>query len=91
MVLFSEGFVLFQNESINSVRKTSSRVLDALKLLADTASRSSVVIYTLDPRGLLTPEMVLASDDDTVSSRFPNGYSPGDISDQSFRRERNFS
>lgn len=45
IILFSEGFVLTSNNAPN-------RVLDSMRVLADIANRSSVVIYTIDPRGL---------------------------------------
>ena len=46
IMLFSEGFVISGLED---------RVLDSMRVLADLANRSSVVIYTLDPRGLQVP------------------------------------
>lgn len=48
VILFSEGFVLTSSG-------TPNRILEAMRVLADLANRSSVVIYTIDPRGLQTP------------------------------------
>lgn len=56
LMLVSEGFQL-----INDRKPT--RVYDAMKVLADLANRSSVVVYTLDPRGLQFPGMATAEDD----------------------------
>lgn len=48
VILFSEGFVLTSNNSPN-------QTFDTLRYLADLANRASVVIYTIDPRGLQVP------------------------------------
>ena len=60
LMLVSEGF------------PGSPRMYYSLKILADLANRSSVVIYTLDPRGLEVSGMVMAEDDvsGTGNSRF---------------------
>ena len=50
VVLFSDGFRLFTPTADG--RQDTSRVLDFLRQLIDTANRSSVVFYTLDARGL---------------------------------------
>jgi VWFA-related protein len=52
VMLLSDGFKLFETEAGGAT--ASSRVLDYLKRLVDLANRSSVVVYTLDPRGLQT-------------------------------------
>ena len=50
IMLMSDGFQLFtQNKDGFS---NSTRVLDSLRGLVDLANRSSVVVYTMDPRGL---------------------------------------
>jgi VWFA-related protein len=46
VVLFSENLKLFNADGL------SQRVLDAVRHLVDAANRSSVVIYSVDPRGL---------------------------------------
>jgi VWFA-related protein len=61
VMLFSEGFALTYKESQSSVPKPN-RIQNAMRVLADMANRSSVVIYTLDPRGLQVPGMATAED-----------------------------
>lgn len=46
IILFSEGFRLRNDMGVNT------RVVTSLRLLSDMANRASVVIYTMDPRGL---------------------------------------
>jgi VWFA-related protein len=48
VILFSDGFTLFNRD------QNSQRVLDALRRLTDLANRASVVVYTIDARGLQT-------------------------------------
>ena len=55
VMLFSDGIVIRNSEG------QSDRVLDDLRKLADYANRSSVVIYTLDARGL--PSLELTAED----------------------------
>lgn len=50
VILFSDGFKLFEEDA--SGFRESGQVLDFLRILVDTANRSSVVFYTVDPRGL---------------------------------------
>jgi VWFA-related protein len=50
IMLLSDGFKLFNKDAGGSVE--SSRIMASLRKLVDQANRSSVVIYTLDPRGL---------------------------------------
>lgn len=52
VMLMSDGFKLFEKSESGFVE--SSRVLDSLRQLVDLANRSSVVIYTMDARGLQT-------------------------------------
>ena len=51
-MLLSDGFKLFATGTNGLVE--SARVLDNLRQLVDLANRSSVVIYTMDARGLQT-------------------------------------
>ena len=51
LMLFSEGFRIFDYSNFN-LRPEQTRIADGLRNLADVANRSSVVIYTIDPRGL---------------------------------------
>jgi len=50
IMLLSDGFKLFNKDAGGSIE--SSRIMDSLRRLVDQANRSSVVIYTLDARGL---------------------------------------
>ena len=52
VMLMSDGFTIYPRDAAGSVDNT--RVLDAIKRLVDAANRSSVVIYTMDARGLQT-------------------------------------
>jgi VWFA-related protein len=49
ILLMSDGIKIFNSND----PARSSRVLDALRRLTDAANRASVVIYTMDPRGLV--------------------------------------
>jgi len=69
VVLFSDGFVLF---SRNDGRVDNTRVRQALRNLTDLANRASVVIYSLDPRGLVYTGLTAA--DDT------SGFTPEQLS-----------
>lgn len=89
VMLFSEGFVLFAKDSPNSNFRTSTKVFEALKSLADTANRSSVVIYTLDPRGLQVPGMANANDQ--IREVIPLDYAPGKTVDPTADREKDFN
>ncbi|MGI9035115.1 MAG: VWA domain-containing protein [Pyrinomonadaceae bacterium] len=60
VMLMSDGFKLFTQDE--SGFKESSIILDALKRLTDLANRSSVVIYTMDARGLQTLSLTAADD-----------------------------
>ncbi|HKP84480.1 MAG TPA: VWA domain-containing protein [Blastocatellia bacterium] len=55
VILFSDGFKLFNRNNNDILRGTTSdtsRVVDALHRLTDLANRASVVVYTVDVRGL---------------------------------------
>ena len=51
ILLLTDGFTLFEKE--NGLRTTSSGLLHALRRLVDIANRASVVINTMDARGLV--------------------------------------
>ncbi|HEX8423473.1 MAG TPA: VWA domain-containing protein, partial [Pyrinomonadaceae bacterium] len=57
VILFSDGFKLFSRKGQNV------RVQSALEKLTDTANRSGVIVYTMDPRGLDAP--MLSAQDST--------------------------
>lgn len=56
VILLSDGFRLYNRD------QNSQRVLDALRRLTDLANRASVVIYTIDARGLQTLALTAADD-----------------------------
>jgi VWFA-related protein len=56
VILLSDGFRLYNRD------QTSLRVTDALHRLTDLANRASVVIYTIDARGLQTLAPTAADD-----------------------------
>jgi VWFA-related protein len=51
VVMFSEGFRLFQRDRDGTPR--TGKVMDFMRELVDQANRASVVFYTIDPRGLM--------------------------------------
>ena len=51
VILFSQGFRLFETDE--NGMQSSGNVLDFLRALVDAATRSSVVFYAVDPRGLV--------------------------------------
>lgn len=81
VILFSEGF---RTTSSNAPNK----VFDAMNVLADLANRSSVVLHTVDPRGLQNPDMVNADDD--INEILPSDYDPGSSIDPTANRAANF-
>ena len=72
VVLFSENLKLF-----NGV-ETDPRVMDEVRRLTDAANRSSVVIYSIDPRGLQT--LGLTAEDNT------SGMNPRQLSRVTMQR-----
>ncbi|MFN2502558.1 MAG: VWA domain-containing protein [Pyrinomonadaceae bacterium] len=66
IMLLSDGFKLFTQDR-DGLRE-SSRVMESLRRLIDQAHRASVVIYTLDPRGLQTAGLTAA---DNTGDRTP--------------------
>lgn len=88
VMLISEGFPLF-DQNKNSPVSAPNRVLDSLRVLADLANRSSVVIYTVDPRGLDMPFMATAEDD--ITQVLPGNFDPGKTVDPRAVREREFN
>lgn len=58
VMLFSDGFALFTKSKNGFI--DSSRVLDSLRRLVDAANRASVVIYTMDARGLVVTGLTAA-------------------------------
>jgi VWFA-related protein len=78
ILLISDGIKIFNGDDPTR----STRVLDALRRLTDLANRSSVVIYTMDARGL--PTLGLTAADSTT------GLTADDIETQLQRRRTDF-
>lgn len=51
VILFSDGFRLFRRDGAS---ESNQRILESLRRLTDLANRASVVVYTIDARGLQT-------------------------------------
>ncbi|MDQ2746062.1 MAG: VWA domain-containing protein, partial [Acidobacteriota bacterium] len=60
VMLLSDGFQIFDRDQNGS--QESSRVLETLRRLIDAANRASVVIYTMDARGLQTTGLTAEDD-----------------------------
>jgi VWFA-related protein len=64
ILLMSDGLTIFSRDDA----ARSRRVLDSLQRLTDLANRSSVVIYTMDARGLQTLSLTAADSTSGMSS-----------------------
>lgn len=78
ILLMSDGIKIFNRDDPSR----SSRVLDALHRLTDQANRASVVIYTMDARGLQT--LGLTAQDNTA------GLSPDQLESEMTNRRSDF-
>ncbi len=87
MMLFSEGFQLYNTD--NGL-KQPTRILDSMRILADLANRSSVVIYTLDPRGLQSVSGLTAEDNTWGARTGTFGSSADTLSGKVGAREDEF-
>ncbi len=85
LLVISEGLPLISKG--NGMPRVN-RVLNALKVLADLANRASVVVYTLDPRGLQMPGMATAADD--IPEVIPMNFDPANSADARSARESDF-
>lgn len=63
VVLFSENLKLFSRDGMNN------QVMDAVHHLTDAANRASVVIYSIDPRGLQVHSLTAADDTRGMTAR----------------------
>lgn len=68
IILLSDGFQLFSPRTDEFNQNAENN--DLLKKLADSASRSSVVVYTIDARGLQT--LAISAADNSQGTRSPN-------------------
>ena len=64
VLLMSDGFALFTADRGHG---RSDRVLQALRQLTDLANRASVVVYTIDARGLVVTGLTAADDTSGMS------------------------
>lgn len=60
ILLLSDGFKLFSEDALGF--RESGRVMETLRRLVDSANRASVVIYTMDARGLEVTSLTAADD-----------------------------
>src|SRR5687768_152076 len=65
VVLFSGGFPIFKNMDNPTNPSSNDNVVESLRRLTDQANRASVVIYTMDARGLAVTSLTAA---DSVGS-----------------------
>ncbi|MBA2503722.1 MAG: VWA domain-containing protein [Pyrinomonadaceae bacterium] len=66
VVMFSDGFRLFNR--VGGAGESNTRILEALRRLTDLANRASVVVYTIDARGLQTLGFTAADDTSGLSA-----------------------
>lgn len=66
VMLLSDGFKLFTKDESGFM--DSTRVLQSLRRLIDLANRASVVVYTMDARGLQTLGATAADDTSSLSA-----------------------
>lgn len=66
IMLLSDGFRLFNRDATGAIE--ANRVLESLRRLVDQANRASVVVYTMDARGLQVTGFTAADD---TSGRTP--------------------
>ncbi len=71
IMLLSDGFSLFSTTTGGF--NDSSRVLESLRRLVDLANRASVVVYTMDARGLQTLGLTAADNTNALSSEAIEG------------------
>jgi VWFA-related protein len=55
VVLFSDGFALYDFD--NGIKKPNPRLVDSFQRLTELANRASVIIYTMDARGVVNALM----------------------------------
>ncbi|HEX8292284.1 MAG TPA: VWA domain-containing protein, partial [Pyrinomonadaceae bacterium] len=60
VVVFSGGFQIYRDLNQPHDRRGSDRILENLRRLTDQANRASVVIYTMDARGLVAANLTAA-------------------------------
>lgn len=78
VMLLSDGFSLVSTDGDGFIR--SNRVFDSVQKLIDLANRASVVVYTIDARGLQVTGLTAADD--------ISGYSPTELDEIAKDRQR---
>jgi VWFA-related protein len=76
VIIFSDNMRLFNSEGMNQM------VLDGLQRLTDLCNRASVVLYTIDPRGLPTLSLTAADS--------PNASRPDRLTEQMSGRRQQY-
>lgn len=98
IILISDGIKLINRIDPNqqkaftrasTANPVRDRVMDALQRLTDLANRASVVIYTLDPRGLEPSQLQAA--DDTSAGRGESVVSPVEMHQRISDRRLDFA
>jgi VWFA-related protein len=71
VVLFSDGFKLYDMD--NGIKKPNPRLIDNFQRLTELANRASVILYTMDARGVVNALMANPEDafDDYIKSGRP--------------------
>ena len=80
VVLFSDGFGLYDLDK--GIKKPNIRLVDNLRRLTELANRSSVIIYTMDARGIVVP-MLDAQDNTQEFNPDPTLLDPNTIIEKS--------
>jgi VWFA-related protein len=71
LILFSEGFLTFDRNGFASDGNPLPQIsmtAQYLRAVAEQANRSSVIIHTVDPRGLTIPDLMASAADDILPS-----------------------
>jgi VWFA-related protein len=90
VVLFSEGFKLYTQDyydTQNKIKRSNPRLMDAFRILTEMANRASVIIYTMDTRGVVNALMLNSEDNfDDLNMMAKNGNSPSPIEKEAISR-----
>jgi VWFA-related protein len=80
VVLFSDGFGLYDLDQ--GLKKPNPRLIDNLRRLTELANRSSVIIYTMDARGIVNP-LIDAQDNTEEFNQDPTLFNQNTVIEQS--------
>ncbi|HEX7315801.1 MAG TPA: VWA domain-containing protein [Pyrinomonadaceae bacterium] len=87
VVVFSGGFKIYQDPAKPDDHRGSARILENLRRLTDQANRASVVIYTMDARGLATTNINAADAYTPTPGRAPDFSPVTDRNQEVFRNQ----